>query len=142
MALPVAVDYRAEAKEKALAICVAKCTKLVESMRLAKPAEVERMRALLLEIIKGTPTLPLEFKRKMMNDALACERNANIRAADAALTMAMDQARKDSKFERSRLIGEARNFCNKAISLGAATSYRETLNRKIEVIMMTGGRLA
>lgn len=138
MALLKAAEYSAEATEKALAACMAKCTKLVESMRAAKPAEVERSRALLGEIIKATPILALEFKRKMMTDALACERNANARAADAALTLAMEKARADNKIERNRLVGEARNFCNKAIALGAPASIRETLNRKIEVIMMSG----
>jgi hypothetical protein len=138
MALPKAAEYSAEATEKALAICMAKCAKLVDSMRVAKPAEAERMRSLLGEIIKATPKLALDFKRKMLFDAVACERNANVRAADGALNLAMEKARADSKIERNRLAGEARNFCNKAIALGAPATIRDTLNRKIEIIMMTG----
>jgi len=73
-----------------------------------------------------------------MGDARNFECIANTRAADAALQGALGKARQDDGMERNRLVGEARRFANKAISLGADSSFRASLNRKIEIIMMTG----
>jgi hypothetical protein len=128
-----------EADKKILAACMAECTKLLETMRTQKPADAERSKARLDEVIKRVPTLPVEFKKKAMADARGFECIANTRAADAALQLALEKARKDDIEARNRLVGEARNFCNKAISLGAIASFRAIANRKIEIIMMTGG---
>lgn len=128
-----------EAEKKMLAACMGECSKLVASMSTQKPAEAERSKARLDDIIKRTPKLPVEFKRKVLTDARSHECMANTRAADAALQAALEKARKDDESERNRLVAEARNFCNKAIALGAASSFRATANRKIEIIMMTGG---
>lgn len=128
-----------EAEKKALAACMAECSKVLESMRLAKPVDAERIKSQLDAIIKRVPKLPMEFKRKLLTDARTFECIANTRAADSALTIALEKARKDDSTERNRLVGEARNFCAKAISLGADPSFRTIANRKIEIIMMTGG---
>jgi|HubBroStandDraft_6_1064221.scaffolds.fasta_scaffold986499_1 hypothetical protein len=128
-----------EAEKKLLAACMAECSKLLATMRTQKPVDAERSKAKLDEIVKRTPKLPLEFKKKLLTDARSFECIANTRAADAALQLALEKARKDDQTERNRLVSEARNFCNKAISLGAASSFRATANRKIEIIMMTGG---
>lgn len=137
--MPNDVQNKQEAEKKALAACMAECTKLVETMRLQKPADAERSKARLDEVVKRVPTLPMDFKRKIFADARAFECISNTRAADAALQLALEKARKDDIPARNKLVGEARNFCNKAISLGAIASFRATANRKIEIIMMTGG---
>ena len=128
-----------EAEKKLLAASMAECSKLVASMRTQKPGEAERSKTRLDEIIKHAPKLPMEFKRKVLTEARSLECMANTRAADTALQSALEKARKDDEGERNRLVAEARNFCNKAIALGAASSFRATANRKIEIIMMTGG---
>lgn len=128
-----------EAEKKLLAACMAECTKLVESMRMQKPTDAERSKTRLDEVVKRVPNLPMEFKRKVLADARNFECIANTRACDAALQLALEKARKDDIPARNKLVGEARNFCNKAMSLGAIPSFRATANRKIEIIMMTGG---
>ncbi len=127
-----------ELEKKMLAASMAECTKLVESMRTQKPPEAERSKARLDDMVKVHTKLPPDFKRKILTDARNYECIANTRATDAALQLALEKARKDEETERNRLVGEARNFCAKAMSLGAATSFRATANRKIEIIMMTG----
>jgi hypothetical protein len=133
------VANKQEAEKKLLAACMMECNKLLATMRTQKPAEAERSKAKLDEIVKRTPKLPLDFKKKLLTDARSFECIANTRATDTALQLALERARKDDLTERNRLVGEARNFCTKAISLGAASSFKATANRKIEIIMMTGG---
>ncbi len=128
-----------EAEKKMLAACMAECSKLVETMRTQKPADAERSKARLDEVIKRVPALPPEFKRKILADARGFECISNTRATDAALQLALEKARKDDIPARNKLVGEAREFCKKAMSLGAIASFRATANRKIEIIMMTGG---
>jgi len=127
------------AEKKLLDACVAECTKLVQSMRTQSPLDAARNKSKLDAVIKSVPKLPMDVKRKLLEEARGFECIANTRAADAALQRALEKARKDDEAERNRLVGEARNFCNKAMSLGAASSFRATVNRKIEIIMMTGG---
>ena len=128
-----------EAEKKLLAACMAECSKLVESMRMQKPVDAERSKARLDAIVKQVPKLPADFKKKILGDARNFQCIANTRAADAALQLALEKARKDDETERNRLVGEASNFCNKAMALGAASSFRSIVKRKIEIIMMTGG---
>ena len=130
---------QAEAEKRALAACMVECNKVLETMRAAKPADAERSKARLDDIVKRVPKLPVDFKRKLLADARNFQCLANTRATDNALQLALDKARHDDLPERNRLVGEARNFCNKAISLGADSTFRAIANRKIEIIMMTGG---
>lgn len=127
-----------EAEKKLLESIQAECRKLVDIMRTAKPADAERLKTRLDDIIKATQKLPLEFKRRILSDARNCESMANMRAADTALQAAMGCARHDDATERNRLVGDARGFANKAIALGADSTFRAAVNRKIEIIMMTG----
>lgn len=138
--LPAAdTTVRSEAEKKLLAAAMAECAKLVAAMRAATPAEAERSKAKLDDIFKRLPKLPLDFKRKIMGDARVFERAANTRAADAALRQALEKAREDDVPARNRLVGEARGFYNKAVSLGADPTFRASAQRKIDIIMMTGG---
>ena len=130
---------KAEAEKRALAACMTECSKLLETMRVAKPADAERSKARLDDIVKRAAKLPVDFKRKLLADARNFQCLANTRAADAALKLALDKARHDDPAERNRLVGEARQYCNKAIALGADSTFSAVANRKIEIIMMTGG---
>ncbi|MGO8916380.1 MAG: hypothetical protein ACLQJR_10770 [Stellaceae bacterium] len=127
-----------EAEQKALAASMAACEKMLDGMRAAPPAEAERIKTRLDDALKSNSKLPMEFKRKTLAAARSFECMANTRAADAALNQALAKARTDDLTERNRLVSEARAFCNKAASLGADAHFRSTLNRKIEIIMMTG----
>ena len=129
---------RREAEQKLLAAAMAECDKMLEGMRAAQPAEAERIKARLDDRFKSDKKLPLEFKRKTLAAARSFECMANMRATDAALHQALHEARADDLHERNRLVGEARTFCNKAISLGADEHFRATVKHKIEIIMLTG----
>lgn|SRR5512146_3237653 len=139
MSLAAQLKMQREVDERALAAAMAQCAKLVESMRLVKPADAERTALLLAEFVKHTPKLPLEFKRKLLAQARALECAANMRATDAMLHLALEKAREGATAERNRLIGEARRFCSKAAALGAEPGFKLAAQRKIEIIMMTGG---
>jgi ribosomal protein L16 Arg81 hydroxylase len=128
-----------ELEQKQLEQSMAECTKIVDSMRDLQPAAAERVRQRLDAYLKDHPKIPLDFKRKVTAQARTHECAANMRAADAALKKALGDARNDAIKERSRLIGEARNFSNKAASLGADEEFKAAVKRKIEIIMLTGG---
>lgn len=127
-----------EAQQKLIDAIKLDCSKLVETMRLAQPTEAERVKTRLDEVIKHHVELPMDFKRKILADARALECDSNTRAADVVLQAALSKAKQDNMVERNRLVGLARNYANKAISLGADSSFRATLKRKIEIVMMTG----
>ena len=136
--MPTVIDVAKEAEEKLLEAVKTECRKLIETMRLAQPTEAERIRTRLDEVIKHCTKLPLDLKRQILDDARALECTSNTRAADVALHAAMRKAKEDDATERNRLVGQARGYANKAIALGADPAFRATVNRKIEIIMMTG----
>ncbi|HEY3919216.1 MAG TPA: hypothetical protein VGL83_15600 [Stellaceae bacterium] len=128
-----------EAEKKQLEAAMAECNRTLESMREADPATAERLKKRLDELIKGNQKLPLAFKKQLFETARVFERNSNTRATHAALDQALKIARIDDAAERNRLISEARRFCNKAVSLGADVNFKAAANRKIEIIMLSGG---
>jgi hypothetical protein len=137
--MPTAAELaKREAEQRLIETIKLECSKLVETMRLAQPTEAERIKTRLDEVIKRSTKLPMDFKKKILTDARSFECISNTRAADVALHAAMSKAKQDDMIERNRLVGQARGYANKAVSLGADPSFRATCNRKIEIIMMTG----
>jgi hypothetical protein len=128
-----------ELEQKALERAMADCTRMLEGMRNLPPPATERQRQRLEGFIKEHSKIPMDFKRKTLAEARQHECASNMRAADEALKKALGLARRDDHKERSRLIGEARNFGNKAASLGADEEFKAAVKRKIDIIMMTGG---
>lgn len=114
------------------------CNRLLEIMRVARPTDAERIKSQLEGIIESCPKVPLDIKRKILADARVCECMANTRAADAALQAALSKARTDDKAERNRLVAEAQICATKAMALGAEASFKASVNRKVEIVMMTG----
>lgn len=55
----------------------------------------------------------------------------------AALRQALEKAHKDSP-AHNRLVGEARGFYNRAVSVRADPALRATAHRTIDTIMMSG----
>jgi hypothetical protein len=128
-----------ELEKKQLEQSMAECTKILDSMRALEPGPAERVRQRLESYFKDHPKIPMDFKRKTLADARVFECAANMRAADIALRKALSDARHDAVKERTKLIGDARTFGNKAASLGADEEFKAAVKRKIEIIMMTGG---
>lgn len=128
-----------EAEKKQLEAAMAECNKTLEAMRECGPADGERLTKRLDELVKGNQKLPPAFKKQAFETARSFERNANTRATHAALDQALKTARADDAAERNRLVGDARRLCNKAVSLGADANFKAAANRKIEIIMLSGG---
>ena len=139
MTLAAQLEMKHEAEKRALSAAMARCWKLVHSMSEAKPAEAERTSQLLGEMVKQIPKLPLEFTRKMLADARGFECASNMRAVDGALRLAWEKARRGEAAERNRLLAEARKFRSKAMGLGAEANFELAAERRIEIILMTGG---
>jgi len=137
--LNTADSARHEAEQKLLEAIKLECSKLLGSMRAVSPPEAERIRLRLDEVLKRAEKLPLTYKRKVAADARAFECIANTRAADAILNAAVSKAKENDMVERNRLVGEARGLAHKAMMLGAAASFQSAFDRKIEIIMLTGG---
>jgi hypothetical protein len=137
--MPTAVETaKNEAEERLLAAIKTESRKLIDSMRLAQPSEAERLRTRLDEVLKHATKLSMDFKRDILAEARNLESTANTRAADVALQAAMRKAKENDAAERNKLVGQARGYASKAISLGADPAFRATVDRKIEIIMMTG----
>lgn len=134
-----AAKKKRELEKRQLEAAMAECTKQVESMRELQPEAAERVKSRLDAYIKSHPKLPMDFKRKVLAEARSYECFANMRAADAALRHALNDARHDDREVRTKLIGQARAFAAKAGALGADDEFKAAVKRKIEIIMMTGG---
>ena len=139
MTLAAQLEMRHEAEKRALSAAMTRCWKLVHSMAEARPAEAERTSQLVGEMVKQIPKLPLEFKRKMLANARSFECASNMRAVDGALRLAWEKARLGEPAERNRLLAEARKFRSKAMRLGAEANFETASDRRIEIILMTGG---
>ncbi|HZB94037.1 MAG TPA: hypothetical protein VE397_21490 [Stellaceae bacterium] len=128
-----------ELEQKLLEDAKSACRKMVDAMRELAPETAERARQRFDDFLKDHPKIPLDFKRQVSGEARAHGCAAYMRAADTALKKALGNARHDQLKERSRLVGEARNYAAKARSLGADEEFQAAVKRKIEIIMMTGG---
>jgi hypothetical protein len=122
-----------EAEQQVIDAIKVECNKLLEALRLAQPPEAERIRATLDEVIKRCSKLPMDFTRKIRDDARAYECTSNTRAADVALQAAMTKAKESDMIERNRLVSQARSY-----ALGADPRFRAAFDRKSEVTMMSG----
>lgn len=103
----------------------------------AKPPEAERLHSGLRDRMKD-PKLPKEFRQKVRELAKHLDCASNMRAADAALQMAMLHGKADRKPERAAFLKEGRGYVRKAVSLGAGEDFQRGADTLIEVIMMSG----
>jgi hypothetical protein len=121
-----------------LAACRQECAKLVESMREARPDQAERIRVRLNDLFKSQPKLASDFKRKTLATARIHECAVYTRAVDAKLHESMTRAKANDLEARNRLVGEANAFARKAALCGAGDDFQAAVERRIEIIMMTG----
>lgn len=128
-----------EAEKQALERSMKFCREELHKMHEASPDEAERLAKELKDVCGSDKKLPFDFKRKVLERAREYERNANMRAADAALHSALRLAADEQMVERARKLGEGRRFFSKACSLGADDDFRKAAQRLIENVMMTGG---
>lgn len=134
-----AQDDKRAAEKAALERSMKSCRVELAKMHEASPAEAERLSTWLKEHCGQDKTLPYDFKRKVLERARLYERNANMRAANEALHRALRLAADEQMSERSRKLGEGRQYFSKACALGADEDFRKAVQRLIENIMMTGG---
>ncbi|MBF0093592.1 MAG: hypothetical protein HQL33_03350 [Alphaproteobacteria bacterium] len=132
---------RQELEKKQIQAAMAECQGHLNAMRGVQPAEAEKLKQRVVDTIKRYPKLPMDFKQMANAKARSYECFANMRAADYALHEAMRMAQSHQMKESSKLIGEARGFFRKAMSLGADKEFQAAAERKIENVLMTGGIL-
>jgi ribosomal protein L16 Arg81 hydroxylase len=128
-----------ELEKKRLEAAQVECRQLLGAMREVQPAAAEQIKSRLDALFKRHPKLPLDFKHKILTDARSHECVSNMRAADAALHQALSAARHDDHEVRNRMVSEARIFSSKASALGANKEFKAAVQRKLEIVMMTGG---
>jgi hypothetical protein len=127
-----------QAEQKAIEACQLECTKLVESMRELLPAPAAKIKAQLDELLNSQPKISADFKRETLAMARVHECAANTRAVDACLNDAIAKAKANDLDARNRLVGAANAFARKASLLGADAKFQSAVDRRIEIIMMTG----
>jgi|AGTN01.2.fsa_nt_gi hypothetical protein len=132
-------DQKREAERLARERSMRSCKEELFKMHEATPEEAERLGKWLKERCQEDKTLPLDFKRKVLERARTYECNANMRAADHALHVALRLAAEEHMVERAQKLGEGRRYFSKALALGAGTDFRAAAQRLIENIMLTGG---
>lgn len=128
-----------EAEKAAIERSKQHCRDELKKMRAATPEEAERIAKALKDHCGYDKRLPLDFKRKALELAREYERNANMRAADKALHMALRLAAEEHLVERAQKLGEGRRYFSKACTMGADEDFRMAAQRLIENIMLTGG---
>jgi hypothetical protein len=133
-----AARAKQDADREALQRLMAMITDEAGQMRTASPADAERMHARLKERCTDK-RLPGDFKKRILDQARAFERDANMRAADRELALAVALAASENMPLRALKLNEGRKFFAKACSLGADEEFRRATQRLIDTIMMTGG---
>lgn len=134
-----AQDQKRELEKQAQERAMQSCKEELSKMREASPDEAERINKWLKDRCTEDKSLPLDFKRKLLERARLYECNANMRAADVALHVALRMAAEEHMVERAQKLGEGRRYFSKACTLGAGEDFRRAAQRLIENIMMTGG---
>jgi len=133
-----AAKAKQDADRQALERLMAAIGAEADQMRSASPAEAERIHAKLKERCTDK-RLPGDFKKRILDRARTFERDANMRAADRELAIAVAMATSENMPLRALKLNEGRKFFSKACSLGADDEFRRATQRLIDTIMMTGG---
>jgi hypothetical protein len=131
-------DAKKEEERQAIERAMASARELLAQLRDSSPSEAERLH----DRLKNACTdrqLPLDFKRGILERARAYECNANMRACDQGLRLAMRFASGEQMKERAQALSDARKYFGKACMLGADQEFRKAAQRLIDTIMMTGG---
>lgn len=134
-----APDSRREAELLAIEQAKRVCKVELAKMHDASPDEAERLGKWLKERCGQDKSLPLDFKRKVLERARLYECNANMRATNQMLHAALRLAAEEQMVERGQKLGEGRRYFSKACALGADEDFRKAVQRLIDNVMMTGG---
>lgn len=128
-----------EAERIAVERAMQSCRDDLKKMHDATPDQAEQMNKMLKDRCGQDKHLPFDFKRKVLERARLYECNANMRAADTALHVALRLAADEQMVQRAQKLGEGRRYFSKACMLGADADFRAAAQRLMENIMMTGG---
>lgn len=101
------------------------------------PDEAKRLHGMVKDKLndKGVPR---EFKEEAKKVARELEKNANMRATEEALKMAVAHAKNDRIKERGEFIKRARDFKRRAMTLGGSETFETAVETQIEQIRDTG----
>jgi len=133
---PLSDAERAVIEQKLMAIY-----QRLEGMRAGEP-EVTAPAHEWIKAQCADPTLPKDFKKKVLEKARTLDCDAHMRATGQALTDAGRLATEGRMAERQAKLLEANKLYGKAVTLGAPEQFRRATGRLIETVMMTGGRRA
>jgi len=133
-----AAKAKQEADRQALERLMAAISEEVARMKTAGPGEAERMHARMKERCTDK-RLPGDFKKRILDQARAFERDSNMRATDQILAAAVALAASENMPLRTAKLNEGRKLFSKACQLGADEEFRKATQRLIDTIMMTGG---
>lgn len=100
--------------------------------------EVERV----LRNVRGQlndQMIPIDLQRRVQVDAKKIELESHVKLVDMALEEAREAALARRDNDRARAIKVARESMAKAMQFGAPQSFKDLVNKKIDVVSMTGG---
>ena len=133
-----AAKAKQEAERQAVENLKAAISNEVAAMKTAGPGEAERMHARMKDRCNDK-RLPGDFKKRILDQARAFERDANMRATDQMLAVAVAMAASENMPLRAAKLNEGRKLFSKAVSLGADEEFKKATQRLIDTIMFTGG---
>ena len=129
---------RAEIKRRLLERLMAQIVEALRRMPDTSSAGAYRLHRQIKRLCIGD-ALPVEFKRQSLEWARVHERNANMRETDKALRAALRIIALEQMRERSHAMSLAYRFYAKACRLGADEAFKRAVQRRIDIIMLTGG---
>ena len=84
-------------------------------------------------------TLPLDFQKQIQDQSKKLELDAYVKAVDMTLEQAREHALARRETDKIKAIKLARELHVKAIQFGAGQQFKDTVNKKIDIIMLSGG---
>ena len=133
-----AAKQKQEAERQAVERLKASVAERLGQMKAQSPVDAERSHAWIKQICTDK-RMPMDFKKRALDQARAAECASNMRATDKAMEAAMQMAHLENMQARSTQLAMARQFFSKACSLGADDQFRTATQRAIDTAMMTGG---
>lgn len=127
------------AEEAARDRIMERCNKLLNNMVDCKPADAERYRSMIRDILKSDKTVSMDFKTMCYDTSRERECNAHMREVDRLLHRAMELSALERLKERNQKVGEARKAFGKACGLGADDDFRQAFQNAVDNIMLSGG---
>jgi hypothetical protein len=93
-----------------------------------------------IEMLRGNirePSVPMEYRRACETKMVAIEREAYTRNVSGLLDRAIEGARAGDEKAKAQHLTQARSYFAIALRLGAGEEFKETVRKKIEIVLAT-----